>query len=463
MSKSRETRTKEEAVGSTSNMVGALPPGWNNWGPETVTYLKPSFVTTKEIVTDSAFGRLEWHAFSHYRKDMHLDNPIPIRSVSWPDWQGTTVGGIGYRWGSLWEFPVYAVGCSFGPLDQPDFGLPSMYSVIDGELVIAPPLDLDSLLFTATSRMMPGIKAGLSVLNSLYELKDMKTLLHTASSLRDTVQRLANYKNPKTGLTAQQAYGRMTLREANRRGTSEYLQYKFNLAPLLSDIAGFINSCKNYKKQVKHLLSQADRVNRRHYTLVVTDGQTLPEESGPALHAYNVALPPQLEHYVFVQDFRQVEMEPVKLHVEMEYSYSISEYERLHANSLALMDSLGINLNPQIIWNAIPWSFVIDWVMGIGPMLGRLKIPGLQPVINIRRSCWSIKRTRHIRMSLSANNQQKLPSSRVTETAYRRAVFTPTMNSLTVSGLSPTEISLGYALASQRGRGLKRAHIRLKP
>lgn len=445
----------------TSYMVGQMPPGWTNWSADTIQYFTPAFVQSAEFCSESQHGYQFWHSFSHYRRDVSFGD-IPAAIVVMPEWQIAGSGGKIYRWGSKWEFPVTVAPCSYGSLDKPDIGLDSMYSNTEEDLLINPPVDLNASLQSALQRLLPGIRPSLSLLNSVYELKDMKSLLHSYSSVRDTMLRAAKWKNPKTGLTIAQSYGKLSILEVNRRVGSEYLQYKFNLAPLLSDLKGLFKSFVNYEEQARRLLSQADRVNRRHIVINVAPGQLAPEEVDPTFLPYNVSTTPTVWN-IYVRSHRQVELEPVQLHVEVEYSYSISDYERLHANSLALLDMLGIGGlgSPAIIWNAAPWTFVVDWVLGIGRKLDQYKVPGLQPVVNIRRCLWSIKRTRHIRVAMDINDQRSLPASRVTETAYRRDVFTPTMSSITSSGLSPTEVSLGYALATTRGRAQKREHFKL--
>jgi len=451
MSQSR--RSVLPAVQSTAAPRVEGPPGFP-YAADPIPFSTPSIETSHEIRSESTANRSTWNAFSHYRKTCSLPTqPVAIKSSSSPEWW---INRDGARWYANYAFPTIAVPSSFGPLDQPDFGLDSMYSLIDGELFINPPTDLEDNLQTALKRVLPGIRPNLSILNSIYELKDMRTLAHTATSIGDTLRRCFNAKHPKTGLTMGQMYGKMSLKEANRRVSSEYLQFKFNLAPLYADILGVMKSLGDYKKQARRLLSQSDRVNRRHVVIDVFNGAFDPNV-GDVRHAYDVSegkLP--YPYYLFIKSYRQVEYEPVKLHVEIEYSYTISEFKRRHADSLALMDSLGLCMDPSILWNAAPWSFAIDWVAGIGQFLGRLKVPGLQPVLNIRRALWSVKRTRHLRMSFDANSQTGIPSTRVTEVAYRRQPFMPQMSWIESSGLSRTEVSLGYALVSTRGRSLRR-------
>jgi hypothetical protein len=128
---------------------------------------------------------------------------------------------------------------------------------------------------------------------------------------------------------------------------------------------------------------------------------------------------------------------------------------------LSHLDYLGINLNPAIIWNAIPWSFVVDWVAGVGPYLDQLRVENMAPQINIRRALWSVSRKRVITVSKGTRvsnptyhtllTRNRLPA--VTQTAYRRQLFMPSISSIQSSGLTPKEFSLGAALViAQRAR-----------
>jgi hypothetical protein len=44
----------------------------------------------------------------------------------------------------------------------------------------------------------------------------------------------------------------------------------------------------------------------------------------------------------------------------------------------ALVDSLGFELNPAILWDKLPFSFVVDWFIGIGDYLNRIKLDTLE-------------------------------------------------------------------------------------
>lgn len=54
---------------------------------------------------------------------------------------------------------------------------------------------------------------------------------------------------------------------------------------------------------------------------------------------------------------------------------AMSTFER---SLKAILDSLGFELNPGIVWEAIPFSFVVDWFFDVGGFLNRYKFDTLE-------------------------------------------------------------------------------------
>lgn len=48
-----------------------------------------------------------------------------------------------------------------------------------------------------------------------------------------------------------------------------------------------------------------------------------------------------------------------------------------------IIDSLGFELNPRIIWDALPFTFVVDWFFGVGSWLERFKVDALELPIHL--------------------------------------------------------------------------------
>jgi hypothetical protein len=54
----------------------------------------------------------------------------------------------------------------------------------------------------------------------------------------------------------------------------------------------------------------------------------------------------------------------------MRYSYTLPRLDSVLENVYAYLDVLGVRLDPSIVWNAIPFSFVVDWVVDVSTFLG---------------------------------------------------------------------------------------------
>lgn len=55
------------------------------------------------------------------------------------------------------------------------------------------------------------------------------------------------------------------------------------------------------------------------------------------------------------------------------------------------LDALGFELNPKIVWDAIPFSFVLDWFFDVGGWISRFKIDTLELPIVLADSCLQYK------------------------------------------------------------------------
>jgi len=339
----------------------------------------------------------------------------------------------------------------FGDVGSLDKDLPSFASLDSNGDFVSPPADLDSLKSRALSSILPIVKAELSLPNFIYELKDFKRpLLEAARVFRSSSWYSAL---GKLGLTPQQ-WRNMTFSKLLKGSAGHYLSLQFNVLPFINDIAKIRSAISRTERRINDFVSREGKPQNRHFAFSWSEFTDSTDE-------FVGAKPGPYSPFdgTDVSSTRTVSYEPSKFHVQVQYNYNYTGYQREHALLLGQLDSLGINLNPAIVWNALPWTFVVDWVFGIGPFLDQLKVSNFEPVINIHRALWSVKRTRKIevlkrtRISRSPSvvlTQRKLPS--VTQTAYRRSVFVPTISSILSSGLTIKEASLGAALVISHRR-----------
>jgi hypothetical protein len=425
--------------------------------PIDVNFVWPGYSRTFEAMTpNSSKDQHSWKSFAHYKRewtpaamclwrgavDNHVDEDIPrrydyVQSSNPMAWYCGEFGEPGY------------------PID----GLLKLYDPASDSVVPDPP-GLNELNSRARRALLPLIKAELSVLNSIIELKDLKTIDHTLESIVQTGRRLFLDVKIKANPGA-------TLRSLLRSSADGYLQEKFNILPLLSDLAGIHSALSATRGRINALVAGQGQTQTRHFAATVDVPSNLVEDktfySPQPLggYAYACAVPNGVVSYAR----RYVYVDKAQFHAEMRYNYNYNAYQLENAQLLGLLDALGFNLNPAIIWNSIRWSFVIDWVLGVSRWLDDRKVLNMEPVINIQDYLWSVTYRRRVLVSrvleretvfhdIGGNEYAKDtqgPLGSMVETAYRRTAGLPTVSSITSSGLSLTEFSLGAALVITSG------------
>lgn len=441
-------------------------------GHKTFTYSTDGFVKFyEEILTDNdSERRVEWKRCDHYKRFTGPPSPLTATIVRTNRWTGESYYGpnshlhcgvatlpyAGYK-------TILAGGVvkPYGDEGALNSGLPSWYSEQTDGGFIPDPSGLGGMVDTALKSMLPIIKAELSLVNSVYELKDFKRPVAALVSRLRSKELWS--KLGRIGRNTLKSTPKEVIRETLRSASSNFLQWKFNIAPLISDIMGIYRALSKVEKSINDLITRSGRVQRRHYAFQWQEYVNSGEELLGDMHwlgGYTSSYLPYLPIYALS---REVQYSPTQFHAEIEYNYNYSRYQVEHAQLLALLDYFGVNLNPAIIWNAIPWSFVIDWVFGVSRWLDQFKLQNMEPTINIRKFCYSVKRQRQIIVwiyphddlhpSLPPGTKRRLPV--VTEQTYKRSVGLPAISSITSSGVNASEFTLGAALVLSRRRHRK--------
>jgi hypothetical protein len=357
----------------------------------------------------------------------------------------------------------------------------------------APPDDLSSLIQHSLSAMLPSIKSEVSLINTIIELKDFKSLPKTFARMRDFTSHVG--RRISFARTGREYYDRVrrsfgnglgpTLREATSTGADGYLQSEFNIRPLLSDICSVWNGLLGAQKKINNLLAGQGRRHVKHFTRKfdlltpeiaaeqLRSSYTLNDPSFGTFHPVSYpSIGTQFDGYysprpdltgldkAIKQNYearRTISSYTGVFHAQIEYSYTFTRFQEKYASILGYLDYFGVNLNLAIIWNAIPWSFVVDWVFGVSRFLDQFKVLALLPDTRIHQYSWSWKVARVTRLTVKGVacplNDELMPRVElppILETLYRRDVGIPTESPLIAGGLSLKELTLGAALLVPR-------------
>lgn len=368
-------------------------------------------------------------------------------------------------------FGDHIVGLEALQVEQPDGGF------------ISSPSNLQELVDNSLRAMLPTIKAELSLVNSIIELKDFRSLPRTLQSLSsftkalpETARNLAKHFSKRNKGTKMErlrktfSLSTATFAEATRTGADGYLQSEFNIQPLLSDISSIFTAISRHQKGLHDLLRRQGKRRIKHFTVLIQKPLTsMPSQQVTAVMNAGTFQghyhPPGYTGiyrnvYTTCLCTRSVAEYYSVFHAQVEYNYQFTRFQVENAQLLGMMDALGVNLNPAIIWNAIPWTFIVDWVTNVSKWLNKRKTLNMEPMTNISRYLWSCKTTRRTRVELRPNPNDHFAVPRfhdrylpdLYEVAYRRDIGIPTGSSLITSGLSLKELSLGAALLLTRNR-----------
>lgn len=448
-----DTETKSDYRHGGIESVTYVPKGaWLSSGysyTNTQRYNISSQLRRYEVRSGEVVGpRDDWKPFMHYKHEWLTEGSDGFHHQT-NTWEGFPNDGRSYHVGKHGDvFWGWYLGTGSVGVFNPDNGLADLYNLsAPGGRFIPSPANLAALQQASLKTMLPGIKAELSLINSFIELKDFKTLPRTLSRIMGLPKALYNARGP--------------LRMVAKNVADSFLQWKFNIAPLLSDIAGINSALSRTRKRVERLLDRTEKTQRVHYSLAFSEFSSSVLSYGP------YTLGPSIPYYPKINGrkvIRYVDYEPSLFHAEIEYNFTLSRFQTEYAQLLGLLDALGVNLNPSIIWNAIPWTFVVDWVVGVSRWLDQFKRRNMDPQINIRRYLWSIRRSRRINSVIHDVGGTKyywasdINMPVVQQTAYGRFVEFPSSSSFITSGLNSNEFTLGVALAMSRGR--RRTRVR---
>lgn len=443
---------------------------WPDPQPEEfrIPYFQPEITGLSETYTgpNPSKGRT-WTSFSHYKRVMNASSStfsLPY-SASWPN-----SGGRCWRMRCPWWFGWFEHGGDGGYMPLSSLLIPSVGA--SGHCVPAP-TNLGMLKQRGLDSIMPGIKAEMSLLNSAIELKDFRSTVRGVQNYaRDFSNALLYLPRQYWGhwfvehlaigwtkylrdLKARSKSGSSSnvLREAS----SKYLQWKFAWAPLIRDVQSVRKALSSFEKQLNRLVSNEGRVRTGHWS---TTFEERPAEKRVRPFGWSPS------SYPLISTGNRLESSTsatsCTFHVEMRYNYNLTQYQREHARVLGLLDAFGLNFNPAILWNATKYTFILDWVIGVGRYLDQFKVQNMEPRINILGALWSaryertIDSTKYFETAFSDLTGAKASMPQTKETAYIRQIFSPGLNSLTTSGVNSSELTLGAALVIARRRRVRK-------
>jgi len=421
---------------------GGLPAG------TPVTHIRSVFSRKFEAISGTA-GKHLWNNFDHVVQTVK-GFPASVSRSSGPFGSSSQYYSYyGQDQASSWDQALMSV-----PIDK--FQLPGrpFWPSLDGdmhslfvfgndissglrELVVIPPRSVTDTAIELVRALLPGIRQEAQVLNDLVDLRSTKS---SVVKTLDSARRLAL------------AVGGRSIREFLRSlihyASGAYLQWVFDIRPTAQDVVLIYKRLGDIDQQLAKLNADQRKYLVKH---AVRDLPNLYPDGN--FHFEGLAI--DGTNYQGESIRREVEHRNVKVHVTIDYAYRLDDIPQSQQRVRALRDALGININPNTIWNAIPWSFVVDWLVKVDKFLSEISGTAIDPKVLIYNCCYSFSCTRTVRGfyhggkgSPDDNGEQQV--AEVETQVYCRTNLNPSSTVLRASGLSPSEVGIGAFLAGNK-------------
>jgi hypothetical protein len=213
--------------------------------------------------------------------------------------------------------------------------------------------------------MLPSFDEGKnSLVNFVLEMKDFKRL---ATMIFDRSSDKMDF--------LLEAIGQKQKGNPFAKASRAHLSWQFAWKPLFRDVATLYSTLAKFRDKCKEYNALQGATLQRYYGIDVP-GTEIADSTSAVLNTNAVSLSGGGFHSPIGLQTHYHASRPLRYHATMRYRYKIigTDLATWQGELDALLDTLGLNLNPAILWNAIPFSFVLDWIVKVGDWLEQFKV-----------------------------------------------------------------------------------------
>jgi len=272
---------------------------------------------------------------------------------------------------------------------------------------IVPDIDMDAYAEQAMAFMYPRINEGTSLVNFILELKDLKAMNPKAS-----LDRMIKGRHKRVGpelliqLGQRKQSKAQFTQELAHRLASGHLTATFGIVPLVGDVVKCWDELKDLEHKLDVLYKYAGRRQARHYRRVLPpgdgSGKLAPvstwsdwsERMVPSLAAWDSLASDWNASPAFTRPAVRVVsrsrwMTRPTYHATCRFKYTLPVRDA-QAEVRAKLEVLGVKLDPSIIWNALPFSFLVDWVVDVSSFLKQFSVDTFPINTRVTQFCHSV-------------------------------------------------------------------------
>lgn len=230
-----------------------------------------------------------------------------------------------------------------------------------------------------------------------------------------------------------------------------FLAWQFGVAPFIRDIIAILTTAARIRDQLDHL----KKVNKRTVSIAYVENFNRTNDD-PTPH--QIVHQPGWGIYPADEAWRLTEARyRVQMNCQVHYDLDV-DFENLLGYLKATLAALGIGNPLNVVWNAIPFSFVVDWFFNIGSFLDGFDIQPFKGTIVIEGCSFSVTsyvRVAHLNktyksmISPTLDRYEEFGSTQMF--GYHRRHGTPE-GDIDLTGLTPFQQLLAAALLAAQGK-----------
>lgn len=234
-------------------------------------------------------------------------------------------------------------------------------------------------------KIRPQIEPKINLLVFLAELDELpklaKSLLGKIHSLNYAGDELLELIHGSNGLKVCAKSNLKALAEVTftrRKVAANWLELNFALLPLANDLIGLINACTGLADKLASLRKGEGKIHHVHASVTENANPEKERLMGASCTycgsncTYSAITSSERGAYLDVQYPGGVE---TRVTCTIRYRYSLPEWVDTFIGRVdALLQALGCSLSPAVLWELIPFSFVIDWILPVGSLLARARL-----------------------------------------------------------------------------------------
>jgi len=237
----------------------------------------------------------------------------------------------------------------------------------------------------------------------LYELKDTSRMVSTSMHLyKDVFRQFATKEELKSVVVSDEwlhryweSLRRLTpTNQTARKAADNYLNHTFGWVPFVNDLIKLNDAYENQRAYVDQITKDNGAWIRRVRTLSDDHTETVDSHSGLT---QGIAWRPEFDSMtsdMISGTYSRYRLDRKTIHhsrvwaagsftyYRPEFDKSLSDYESNWKSAMRLLTIYGARINPYILWKVTPWTWLVDWFVGVGTLIDRAVSWGLDGVVS---------------------------------------------------------------------------------